>query len=91
MRPFEFPDSSICKASNWHHSLSMKESCAGPDCRFPQWMKMTLVAAGIYNLIFGLWAVCWPHLWFDWSGMARPEYSQIWQSVGMQQHGEIRN
>lgn len=46
-------------------------------------MTLTLLAAGIYNIIFGIWAVCWPHLWFRWSGMDTPIYPEIWQSVGM--------
>lgn len=46
-------------------------------------MRVTLVLAGIYNILFGVWAVCWPNLWFDWSGMDRPAYPELWQSVGM--------
>lgn len=48
-----------------------------------RWMTVVLLAAGIYNIAFGIWAVCCPNLWFDWSGMARPKYPEIWQSVGM--------
>lgn len=46
-------------------------------------MTVVLVAAAIYNILFGIWAVCWPHLWFDWSGMERSRYPEVWQSVGM--------
>lgn len=46
-------------------------------------MRITLILAGVYNIIFGIWAVCWPQLWFDWSGMKRPDYPELWQSVGM--------
>lgn len=46
-------------------------------------MRLTLLAAGIYNLVFGIWAVAWPQLWFQWSGMDLPRYPEIWQSVGM--------
>lgn len=46
-------------------------------------MKVVLIAAGFYNIAFGIWAVAWPHLWFDWSEMARPEYPELWQSIGM--------
>ncbi len=46
-------------------------------------MKIVLVAAGVYNILFGIWAVCWPQLWFDWSGMERSRYPEIWQSIGM--------
>ncbi|MEM9080722.1 MAG: AhpC/TSA family protein [Verrucomicrobiota bacterium] len=61
----------------------MRNSCEGPECLTPRWMSITLILAGIYNILFGIWAVCWPHLWFDWSGMSRPAYPEIWQSVGM--------
>ncbi|MFC0018550.1 AhpC/TSA family protein [Roseibacillus persicicus] len=61
----------------------MPTLCANRDCSFPRWMTVTLVAAGIYNLAFGLWTICWPHLWFDWSGMERSRYPELWQSVGM--------
>ena len=44
---------------------------------------VVLVLAGAYNILFGIWVVCWPHLWFDWSGMARGIYLEVWQSVGM--------
>lgn len=46
-------------------------------------MTVVLVAAAIYNIFFGIWAVCWPHLWFDWSGMERSRYPEVWQSVGI--------
>ena len=46
-------------------------------------MRVVLVAAGVYNIAFGIWAVAWPNLWFDWSGMERSRYPELWQSVGM--------
>lgn len=61
----------------------MNPSCATPDCLFPQWMRSVLVAAGVYNILFGAWVICAPHLWFQWSGMASPRYPEIWQSIGM--------
>lgn len=61
----------------------MPMTCSTPDCLSPRWMRVTLIAAGFYNIAFGIWAVCWPHLWFDWSSMPRSTYPEIWQSVGM--------
>lgn len=67
----------------FHPPSLVLSDCSGPSCQSPRWMTNTLVAAGIYNILFGIWAVCWPHLWFQWSGLSQPEYPEIWQSVGM--------
>ena len=47
------------------------------------WMKHVLLAAGVYNLAWGLWVVCFPGQLFEWSGLEPPRYPQIWQCVGM--------
>jgi len=57
--------------------------CKGSGCNAPKWMRHVLIAAGIYNILFGIWCIAIPHAWFDWSGMQRPLYPQIWQFVGM--------
>lgn len=49
----------------------------------PQWMRLTLVVAGIYNLAWGSLVVLLPDLIFNWAGMEPPRYPQIWQCVGM--------
>lgn len=46
-------------------------------------MRNVLVAAAIYNLIWGAWVVLFPNAYFDWAGMERPTYPEIWQCVGM--------
>jgi len=46
-------------------------------------MKSALKLAGIYNLLFGLWAIGWPHAWFELSGMEPPRYLFLWQCLGM--------
>lgn len=46
-------------------------------------MKRTLVAAGIYNLAWGLLVVGFPDRWFELLDMAPPRYPAIWQCVGM--------
>jgi len=42
-----------------------------------------LVAAGVYNLVFGAWAVLRPDDAFVWLGMEPPRYAFLWQCIGM--------
>lgn len=49
----------------------------------PDWMKWSLVSAGAYNLIFGVFVVLFPSLFFDWLGMDQPKYIELWQCIGM--------
>lgn len=51
--------------------------------RAPRWIPTALWAAAVYNLAFGAWAIAWPNAIFDWAGMERPNYSQLWQCLGM--------
>ena len=44
---------------------------------------MTLIAAAIYNIVWGAWVVFFPEAIFQWSGLSPPLYPQIWQCVGM--------
>lgn len=58
--------------------------CGTGTCgEFPVWMRRVLIAAGIYNLAWGLWVVLFPSMLFDWTGIAPPRYPAIWQCVGM--------
>lgn len=52
-----------------------------PDA--PDWMKWSLISAGTYNLIFGVFVVLFPSLFFDWLGMDQPKYIELWQCIGM--------
>ena len=47
------------------------------------WMKKTLKAAAIYNVIWGAWVVLFPSKFFEWTGMSIPEHLMIWQGMGM--------
>jgi len=47
------------------------------------WMKKTLLIAGIYNILWGAWAVLFPNMAFELAGAELPNYPQIWQCVGM--------
>lgn len=49
----------------------------------PTWMRRVLLAAGAYNILWGAIAVVFPHAMFDGLGMARPNYPQFWQCIGM--------
>ena len=49
----------------------------------PRWMFWCLVAAGIYNLLWGAVTVLWPNWLFTLTGMEPPAYPFIWQCVGM--------
>ncbi|MCA9067330.1 MAG: redoxin domain-containing protein [Planctomycetaceae bacterium] len=48
------------------------------------WMKPVLAAAGAYNLVWGLLAVCFPTTTLSWAGFdPLPRYPQLWQCIGM--------
>ncbi|MEQ8843915.1 MAG: SelL-related redox protein [Phycisphaerales bacterium] len=49
----------------------------------PRWARRWLIAAGVYNLVWGALVVLFPLVWFDLAGMERPTYPQLWQCVGM--------
>lgn len=60
-------------------SLDMKRVDPAP----PTWMFITLVAAGIYNLIWGTVAILFPNLLFRAVAMELPRYPELWQCIGM--------
>lgn len=47
------------------------------------WIKVVLRLAGIYNLLFGLWAVLFPLSIFQWLQVELPNYPSLWQCIGM--------
>ncbi len=49
----------------------------------PKWMKFTLIAAGIYNIAWGIVTIIYPRLYFSMSGMPVSNYPEVWQCVGM--------
>jgi peroxiredoxin len=49
----------------------------------PRWMRQTLLAAGIYNVLWGAFAVLFPSAIFNWLNMPQPNYPQFWQCIGM--------
>lgn len=46
-------------------------------------MKPVLLAAGIYNILWGGFVVLFPLTMFRWLDMPAPNYVEIWQCVGM--------
>lgn len=47
------------------------------------WPRITLRAAALYNLAFGLGVVLAPDWWFAVAGLDPPRYPSLWQCIGM--------
>lgn len=47
------------------------------------WMSLVLLIAGIYNALWGAFAILAPNVLFDWAQMTRPNYPELWQCIGM--------
>ena len=54
-----------------------------PSILTPRWMTVLLFAAGVYNLVWGLFVVLFPKLPFVWAGMQPPNYPAIVQCLAM--------
>ena len=50
---------------------------------FPRYLRIVLVAAGIYNLLWGAAVIAFPTAAFQLFDMDLPRYPEIWQCVGM--------
>lgn len=61
----------------------MNHTTHADPARSPRWMSRWLIAAGVYNLVWGALTVLYPAWLFDLTGMAPPNYPFIWQCVGM--------
>ncbi len=61
----------------------MPFACASARCKTPCWMRNVLLAAGLCHLSFAVWAICWPCLWFDGSGIEHPNHPLMWQGAGL--------
>lgn len=48
-----------------------------------RFFKRVLQAAAVYNILWGLWVGLFPFALFDFAGLVRPNYPEIWQCVGM--------
>lgn len=55
----------------------------GTACTPPKGLAKWLVAAGVYNILWGAWVVLAPASAFDLLGIPPPEYLFLWQCIGM--------
>lgn len=46
-------------------------------------MRIVLIGAAAYNIIWGAFIVLFPLIPFTWAGLAPPTYPEIWQCLGM--------
>lgn len=46
-------------------------------------MKQWMLAAGVYNIVWGVVFGVFPNALFDWAGMERPNYPELWQCIAM--------
>ncbi|MEM8999577.1 MAG: alkyl hydroperoxide reductase [Bacteroidota bacterium] len=46
-------------------------------------MRRTLQIAAVYNLLWGTWAVLFPHHFFELVGMEPLNHPMVWQGMGM--------
>lgn len=61
----------------------MPFACKNGRCETPCWMRKVLLAAGLYHIMFAVWAIFWPCLWFDWIGIEHPNHPLLWQGIGL--------
>jgi hypothetical protein len=54
----------------------------GKCSQSPRWMTQVLWAAGIYHLLFGVWANCWPGHFFHLLGIEQPNHPGLWRCLG---------
>ena len=45
--------------------------------------RITFTLAGVYNLVFGIWAGFWPLAFFEMFQLEPPQYPDIWACLGM--------
>ena len=61
----------------------MSFQCHGEKCGIMRWMRIVLVAGGVYHFIFALWAILCPMQalgWFDCAALSQP---LMWQMFGV--------
>ncbi|MEO6445139.1 MAG: SelL-related redox protein [Gemmatimonadaceae bacterium] len=51
--------------------------------RVPRWLRVTLVAAGVFNLLWGAWLIAAPAWIFTSLDLAQPNYPLMWQGIGL--------
>ncbi len=53
------------------------------DSRRAAIYRAVFLAAGIYNILFGLWAILWPDAFFSALGLEAPPHLAFWSALGM--------
>ena len=48
-----------------------------------RFFKLTLILAGIYNLLWGGWVVLFPSEFWSLMRLPEPNYMSLWQCIGM--------
>jgi hypothetical protein len=46
-------------------------------------MKFILITAGFYNIVWGSFNIIFPDFYFDFAGMQKLNYPEIWQCLAM--------
>lgn len=49
----------------------------------PRWMRIVLLSAALYSVVWGIWTVLWPSSLFVLVGMEPPGFLYLWQSIGL--------
>ena len=47
------------------------------------WFKAVLYVAGVYHILWGISVLIFPNFWFDLGSLDHPNYTQLWQIVGL--------
>lgn len=46
-------------------------------------MRISLILAGAYHILFAVWTNFWPNHCFDFIGMERPNHPMLWRTLGL--------
>lgn len=46
-------------------------------------MRLALITAGVYHILFALWTNLWPFHAFDIIGLLRPNHPMLWRTLGL--------
>lgn len=61
----------------------MQILCQEENCRTTHWMRLALITAGIYHILFAFWTNLWPFHGFDFFGLHRPNHPMLWRTLGL--------
>lgn len=61
----------------------MVSECNGYNCRATGGMRIVLLLAGAYHILFALWTNLWPFQVFDFLGLPHPNHPMLWRVLGM--------